>query len=214
MKIVEIASSVVDSISHLATLPIGLPNWTNDLSPSRILTHLDSLMSSFRHKAAKGLIELLCQKTAEVHARTGYCPPLSNRSLLDNKNNEQPQNSIDGDDDKFYQRPTLLSLPTFDDALSSMETSLLLGSANDDYSDQHRDNIPSIDIDSLGRLPAIFDQYIGQDTMRSSQEISESALNPVISLLVGSNEGSVSTLTPFTPDHYELGNDSPGEALF
>lgn len=171
-------------------------------------------MSSFRHKAAKSLIELLCQKTAEVHARTGYCPPLSNRSLLDNKNNEQPQNSLDGDDDKFYQRPTLLSLPTFDDALSSMETSLLLGSANDDYSDQHRDNIPSIDIDSLGRLPAIFDQYIGQDTMRSSQEISESALNPIISLLVGSNEGSVSTLTPFTPDHYELGNDSPGEALF
>lgn len=170
-------------------------------------------MSSFRHKAAKSLIELLCQKTAEVHARTGYCPPLSNRSLLDNKNN-QTQNSLDEDDDKLYQRPNLLSLPSFDDALSSLETGLLLGSANDGYSDQDRDNIPNIDIDSPGRLPALFDHYIGQDIIRSSQEISESALNPVISLLVGSNEGSVSTLTPFTPDHYELSNDSPGEAIF
>lgn len=99
-----------------------------------------------------------------------------------------------------------------------METSLVLGSANDvphGYSDQYRNKIPSIDIDSPERFStAIFDHYIGQDIIRSSQEISESALNPVISLLVGNNEASVSTLNPFTPEHYDLGSDTPRETLF
>ena len=213
MKIVEIASSVVDSISHLATLPVTLPNWTNDLSPSRILTHLDSLMSSFRHKAAKSVIDLLCQKTAEVHARTGYCAPLSSRPLLDNESNHN-QDPLDQDHDRTNWRQNHVVLPTFDDAVPSMETSLILGSANHephDFSDQHRDSMPTIGIDSPGELsPALFDHYVGHDIICSSQKIPDA----VISLLMGNNEASVSTLAPFTPDHYELNEETSREILF
>lgn len=174
-------------------------------------------MSSFRHNAAKSLIDLLCQKTAEVHARTGYYPPLSHRSLLDNTSNHG-QNPFEEDDDKSNRGQHLLFVPTFDDALASMETSIVLGSANDiphDYSDQIHDDIRSAEINPAGGLPvATFDQYIGQDVICSSQQICDSGLNPVISLPVGNNEGTVSTVSPYTPDHYELSNDTPGQTLF
>lgn len=99
-----------------------------------------------------------------------------------------------------------------------METSLVLGSSHhvpQGYSDQHPDAMPGVEINSPGGLPvAMFDQYLGQDVICSSQQISDSGLNPGISLLVGNDEASVSTLTSFTPDHYELSNDTPGETLF
>jgi hypothetical protein len=218
LKIVEIASSVVDSISHLATLPVALPNWTNDLSPSRILIHLDSLMSSFRHKAAKSLVDLLCQKTAEVHARTGYCPPLSSRSIFDNNSNYN-HTPFDEDDDATTDRgQNLLFLPTFDDALSSMETSLVLSTVNDvphDYADQYRENARDMGITSSRYLStAIFDQGIDQDVVCSSQQRLDSTFNPFISLHVGNNQGSFSTSGPFTPIDHESSNEAPSEALF
>ncbi|KAE8550177.1 hypothetical protein EYB25_006398 [Talaromyces marneffei] len=215
LKIVEIASSVVDSISYLATLPVALPNWTNDLSPARILTHLNSLMSSFRHRAGKNLIEVLCQKTAEVHARMGYCAPLSSRPILDDNSNLN-QTPLDADDATTYRRQNVLVFPTFDDVLTSIETSLDLSSANElpyEYSDQYRNDIGSLGIDSPGELATpIFDHHIGQNTM--CDEIPGFAFNPVVSLLMGNDEASISTSAPLTTNDYERGNETPSERLF
>ena len=81
-----------------------------------------------------------------MHARTGYYSLLPHKSLLDNRSNHN-QDPLDEDDDKSNRGQSLLRLLTFDDALASMETSRVLGSANDvphGYSDQHSDEIPSV----------------------------------------------------------------------
>lgn len=216
LKIVEIASSVVDSISHLATRPIAIPTWTNDLSPSRILTRLHILMSSFQHEAASSLVDLLCQKTAEVHSRTGSQPPISNRSLLDS-NSDHSRISLDEDSNETTEpRQNTLSLLTYDHELSSVETSLVLSSANDllyGYSNQCRDDTPGIELDASGELPTtIFDHRIDQEIICASQQRPDSTLNLFNTLL--NNEESASTLGPFTPSDYEHSHATLAETFF
>jgi hypothetical protein len=135
-------------------------------------------MSSFRHNAAcKNLVDLLYQKTADVHSRSYYS---SSSGLLGNISNQHGDEDSDTTTD---QRQNSLFSAGFDDL--SMESILVLGSVND-YSDQYHDTT-SAEIDSPKEAP--FDQrIIDQDIIYTPGPSSS---------LVRNNEESV----PFTLDH-------------
>lgn len=191
----EIASSVVDSISHLTSLSIALPTSTNELSPSRILARLHLLMSSFRHKDAKSLVDLLDQKTAEMYIRTGYFPSPSSEPNFGNDSTHN-RSSLEDGDENTDEIQNLLFLPACGDDDISMESILVLGSANElpyGYSNQHHYDTTFVEIGSPREAPlAMFDHHVDQD---------------IIAQLIP-------TLTTFTPKYYESNNETPAEALF
>jgi len=70
LKIYEIANSVVDAISDLASLPRPL-QWAMDNRPSNILARLHSFLSAFRGEGNKTLVNLLHRKMAEAQLSSG-----------------------------------------------------------------------------------------------------------------------------------------------
>jgi hypothetical protein len=65
LKIIEIISSVVNSISKLTSLPCH-PIWSLEISPSRILIRLYIFMLSFHGGESRVLVNLLYQKIANI----------------------------------------------------------------------------------------------------------------------------------------------------
>ncbi|KAE8371043.1 fungal-specific transcription factor domain-containing protein [Aspergillus bertholletiae] len=70
LKIYEVANSLADAITDLAALPLS-PEWDGDSRPNYILSRLHSILSTFRGGGNKKLVDILCQKMAEVQLIIG-----------------------------------------------------------------------------------------------------------------------------------------------
>ncbi|KAL4879950.1 fungal-specific transcription factor domain-containing protein [Aspergillus karnatakaensis] len=96
LKLHEIANSLADAVTNMATLPEA-PTWDQESRPSSILARLHSILSAFKDGGNNTLVELLYQKMAHAHSVSSSTiyPPLGGVRSTDKRRRETESASRD-----------------------------------------------------------------------------------------------------------------------